>query len=786
MTLARKKIKRYLKRAFYLSSLIFVVYFWFCLPDPLFDQTFSPVIYSREGKLLGAQIATDEQWRFPVIKTLPDKFIKCITTYEDKRFYQHIGVDPLAVLRAIKLNIQAGGVVSGGSTITMQTIRLARKNPSRTLAEKFIEAVMAIRLELRYSKEDILKYYASYAPFGGNTVGLEAAAWRYFQRSPDELSWAESATLAVLPNSPSLIHPGKNDDKLREKRDQLLKKLYEMEVLSQTDYELALLEPLPNKPKPLPRLAPHLLATLIQKNTHIDQHFQTTLDYQLQKNIQKVAARYAKTLQNKNIHNLAVLVIDNQTFETVAYIANSPIGDPYQHGHAIDLLHSHRSTGSILKPFLFAASIEAGEILPNTLLADTPIHYPGFTPKNYDRTYQGAVPAKQALTRSLNIPAANLLSQYGVAKFQALLTNMGMTTLHRSPKNYGLTLVLGGAEGTLWEITSMYANLAMLSSQSRHDNISFYQMPIVEKNASTATENNVELSSATSWMTLQMLLDVKRPGVESFWKKFSTSQKIAWKTGTSFGHRDAWAVGVTPDYTVGVWVGNADGMDNPELVGVKLAAPLLFDVFNQLPEKSRWFEKPYWRMKKILICKNDGYLATKSCESMSYQIPISSHFNKTSPYHQLIHLDKTGKWRVHSKCESVNKMQHKNWFVLPPHQAYFYQQSHPNYHSLPDWREDCISQQSTQSAVNFKLLYPAEDTQIYLPKDIDGEQSNVVFHAIHHDPNASIFWHIDNHYLGETKVFHQLPVYVEPGIHVLTLVDESGQKIQRKFIVIGN
>ena len=775
---------------------LLAVWFYYCLPRPLFKAPVSGVLLSKEGQLLGAHIAKDGQWRFPPVKTLPDKFKKSIVAFEDKRFYSHIGIDPLAIGRAIKLNLSAGRIVSGGSTLSMQVIRLAGKNPPRTMIQKALEAFRALRLETRFDKQQILKLYASYAPFGGNVVGLEAASWRYFGRNPEQLSWAESAMLAVLPNSPALIHPGRKRSKLKQKRDRLLKRLFEKKHLSKLDYQLAIAEPLPIKPKRLPRMAPHLLDTLVKEQRQ-QKRFHTTINYGLQVQANQIAKHHAQLLALKDIHNLSLLVIDNDTFEIQAYIGNAPNpGGKLQHGQAIDLIQRSRSTGSTLKPFLFANMIEQGELLPEMLVADAPIRYAGYRPKNFDRKYRGAVRAKQALASSLNIPAVNMLSYHGVERFLASLREMGMSTLHRRSHQYGLPLILGGAEGTLWDLTSMYANLANRSQQgvgSAKDN--YYQAKVL-KSLKTNTERKQQHSPATAWMTLQALLEVGRPGTEVYWKRFDSTHKIAWKTGTSFGHRDAWAIGTTPKYTVGVWVGNAAGEGRQGMTGVKVAAPILFDMFNRLSLDSKWFRKPVEQMKSVSICKNDGYLANDLCQSKEYLIPSNSHFARVSPNHQRVHLEKHSKTnsnalndlqRVHSNCETVSNMRHQNWFVLPPEQAYFYKQFHADYKVLPKWREDCElvkTQQEDQQQSPISVIYPRRNTQIYIPKDLANKTGKTVFQAIHSSPDTKLFWHVNDDFIGTTKTFHEQAIWVAAGQHKLTLVDEKGNRIERPFEVL--
>ncbi|MCK5725781.1 MAG: penicillin-binding protein 1C [Thiotrichaceae bacterium] len=760
------------------------ILFWFSLPNTLFDRPISTLLLDEKGHLLGAHIASDEQWRFPAVDKLPEKFVICLTQFEDKRFAYHLGVDPLAVARAFKLNLQQGRVVSGGSTLTMQLIRLSRNNKSRTIGEKLVEMMLALRLELSVSKDEILRQYATHAPFGGNIVGLETASWRYFGRRSSQLSWAESATLAVLPNSPALIHPGRRSTALLKKRNALLKRLNEKGLIDHLSYELATIEKLPLRPKPLPRLAAHLLDTLrLQQGSKT---ITSTLDKSLQQKVQNVIYSHAEKLRSQSIHNIAALVIDNRTFQVKAYIGNANNKQTGNQGYAIDLVHRRRSSGSTLKPFLFANMIQAGDLLPETLISDVPVRYAGFRPQNYDRKFNGAVRAKEALARSLNIPAANMLSQYGVGRFQADLQNMGLRSLHRNPKDYGLTLILGGAEATLWEITSLYANLAKLAQQPHRNSMEQWQSPKVLAKQVDKFFETTGMSPASAWMTIKALLEVTRPGTAGFWRKFSSSRKVAWKTGTSFGHRDAWAIGMTPQYTVGVWVGNANGIGVNGLTGVSSAAPILFDIFNRLPRNGQWFTKPSHQMKTINICKNDGYLVANGCASHQYDVPRDSFFDKLSPYHQRLHLDATERWQVNSRCEPVQSMQHKSWFILPPDQAHFYQQNNADYQAPPLYRKDCLQNRGKGVANSnpISLIYPKRHTQVYIPIELDGKAGKVVFKAIHRIPEKRLYWHIDDQYLGSTQVFHEQAVWLKGGKHQLILVDEDGYRRERWFRIL--
>ena len=789
----KSKLDLYLKLHPRLSVILLLllmagIAFWQCLPSKLFNDPVSSILLSNNDELLGGRIARDGQWRFPHSKHVAKKFKTALITYEDKRFFSHLGVDAQALARAMYLNVKQGRIVSGASTLSMQVIRLSRKNPKRTYFEKLIEIILALRLEFSYSKKEILALYASHAPFGGNVVGVETASWRYFGRNTTRLSWAESATLAVLPNNPSMIHPGRNRLYLKIKRDALLTQLHKEKIIDKTELKLASLEPLPEKPIPLPNLAPHLLETLLvkenKKNNNADYRFQSTLDKNLQYSVNKIVQQHSQSLSLQNIYNAAAIVIDNENFNVVSYVGNSNLNYK-QRGYAVDIIKRPRSTGSILKPFLYARMLQQGEILPKTLIPDLPTQYSGYMPENYDHTYRGAVPARTALARSLNVPAVRMLKQHGIERFYDFLKQAGMTTLHRNANDYGLTLILGGAEGTLLDLSMMYANLAYIAKQDHVDDKARYRHLNFLRYKQQRFGNKTEINPATAWLTLDALLEVNRPGSENFWKNFNSSQKIAWKTGTSYGLRDAWAIGNTKKYTVAVWVGNASGEGRPELTGVSTAAPIMFEIFNKL-DSTKWFQKPNHLMKAMKVCKDDGYLANEYCDAEVQWIPKESNFDQVTRYHKKVHLDKSKTWQVHSRCESVSEMQHSNWFVLPPGLEFYYRKHHSNYRALPPYRQDCesyVAKQGKHSPI--ALLYPSIGTKIYIPVDLAEKKSRTVFEAVHRNRESTLFWHLDNEYVATTQTFHQQAFDILPGKHRITLVDNFGNRLVRRFEVLG-
>ena len=736
-----------------LAAAILIAYL-LCLPRNIFKGTsYSTVVEDRNGELLGARIAADGQWRFPPSDKVPDKFKDAIIEFEDRWFPYHPGVNPVSIVRAAIGNIKAGKVTSGGSTITMQVIRLSR-GKERTIWQKIVESVLATRLELRYSKKKILALYASHAPFGGNVVGLEAAAWRYFGRPPEELSWGEAATLAVLPNAPADIHPGKNRERLLEKRNRLLTNLYKRGKMDDLDLELALDEPLPLEPVALPRDARHLAERFAK--TSRGQRVKTTVDIHLQRQVQEVTDMWNDEFAVTGINDLAAVVMDVRTGDILAYVGNAD-PDRKRPGSDVDIAGSPRSTGSILKPILYCASLQDGEILPYTLLPDIPVNLNGFSPQNFNREFAGAVPAAEALARSLNVPSVHMLRRFGVPRFLDILRKSGLTTLTKSASHYGLSLILGGGEATLMDITSMYAKMSASYQASgrdfsrKGDRLSGF--PLTDKCA--------------LWHTFEALKEVNRPD-EMDWRLVRSLRKVAWKTGTSYGFRDAWAVGVTSDYAVGVWAGNAQGQGVPGLTGARTAGPVLFDIFNLLPVKDvenayaagGWFKEPapgdYVLME---TCHSSGHLAGPSCERLdTLMLPQKAVKTEPCPYHKTLDGIRT--------------------FILPPSMEWYYRQHHPEYDPyIPANKEDYAP---------MEFIYPEGGATIYIPRQLDGSIAGVTFNLAHRDPGQTVFWHLDNEYVGQTRFIHQMRLTPSPGKHSVTVVDEAGNSHSVGFTIAEN
>ena len=528
-----------------------------------------------------------------------------------------------------------------------------------------------------------------------------------------------------------------------------------------------------------------------------------------------MAERWSNEFNRSDIRNLAILVIDIPTNQVVAYCGNVHF-DRKQGGNQVDVIQAPRSTGSILKPFLYNAMLQEGSLLPKMLLPDVPVNINGFTPQNFSMQFEGAVPASEALARSLNIPAVTMLQRYGVPKFHHLLQQMGFKTINRAASHYGLSLILGGAEATLWDVTNAYAQMGRsLSSNSPSPNVSQgkeAQILLETENTEqinndtkqtsrnhksnhnkqekreqsnfsplSVEEDSEETTSAkagAAWLTLSALTEVNRPE-EIDWKSIPSMQTIAWKTGTSYGFRDAWAVGVTPRYAVGVWVGNATGEGKPGLVGAQTAGPILFDIFSYLPS-SPWFERPTGVFVDAEICRQSGHLKGRFCEETDTVLILPAGLRtEACPYHHLVTLSADESHRIYENCANTEPTIQKSWFALPPVWEWYYKQHHPEYKPLPPFKAGC-GEDSFQS---MQFIYPPMNAHIKLPKQLDGSKGFLTVELAHSNPNATIFWHLDDTYQTQTQDFHKTSLQPAPGKHSLTAVDGEGNTVSTTFFI---
>lgn len=773
------------KTAFWLLFLVDIfITILVVVPPKIKAYTYSNVVYDRNNKLLQASIAKDGQWRFPELDSIPSNFETALIQFEDKRYYRHFGVDLIALARATFQNLRSNKITSGGSTLSMQLARIDYNLKTTSILGKLNQALKAFHLELHFSKKDLLKRYISLAPFGSNVVGIEAAAWRYYGRSSNNLTWAEAATLAVLPNAPGLIFPGRANKNLEKKRNFLLAKLKDKGLINREDYLIALQEPIPNKPKSLPQKTPHL-AQFISKNKHLYQS-KTSIDADLQQRVQEIANRHVRVNAQNEIMNVAVLVADINSMEVLAYVGNHTIPELTQYAGWVDNIHGKRSTGSVLKPLLYASAMDDSKILPNSIIEDIPTNFSGYAPKNYDKIFRGAVSASVVVARSLNVPSVRLLYQYSLQKFHRQLQRLGLHSINKPASYYGLSLILGGAEESLWNLCATYASLAkglqhFLEHHSYPNNaISTFHLSI-NNNTNSTVSSTFPISAGSLYYMFEAMQDVHRPDEEKGWQYFNSSQKIAYKTGTSFGYRDAWAIGLNGDYIVGVWVGNSSGEGRDGLTGVQKAAPILFETFKQLSQNN-WFSVPYDNLIEVSVCVKSGLRSSVYCNETAKEfIPLKATRTSSCKFHRTITVDTSETYRVDRSCTETDNIKQVNWFVLPPVAEWYFKNHNPWYKSLPPIDPNC----KKQDLGNMRFIYPENFARIKIPIELDGQKGAVIFKLAHRQSSTKVYWFLDNTYLGETQNEHSIEAKPLPGTHNLRVVDENGEIINHSIYVIN-
>lgn len=708
------------------------------------EKRYSQIVLDDKENIIGAYLNSEEQWQIKGVE-IPPRLKSAVINYEDKNFYSHNGVDYIAILRAIKTNMLEDRRI-GASTITMQGIKLYKRR-ERTYLSKLEEIIESYKLEKNLSKEEILKLYLNNAPYGGNIVGYETASQLYFGKSAKNLTWAEGATLAVLPNSPGLISVEKNRSALIKKRDELLKSMYERGIIDERQYSLSIKEPLPKDRGHFKSLAPHLTRRLVNESD--ERIIKSTIDSELQLKVERVVSEYEDYLKNRGIKNSSALVIDNLSGEVKVYIGSQDFYD-FEGNGQVDGIIAKRSVGSVLKPFLYALSIDEGVISPKSKLLDIPLYFSNFNPQNANKKYQGLVEAKEALKKSLNIPFVNLLNEYGVERFFYFLKEV-LDFSDMNYSNYGLSLILGTKELSVEDIGKLYYGLSQYGN--------FRELKYTSKDR----QNSHKLiSSGASYLAIEAMEGVKRYGVDNL---YLGRDGIAWKTGTSYGQRDAWAAGISPRWTVVVWCGNFTGEGNRNLSGVVTAGQLLFKIFNLLPGVGESFEKPQEEFKKIRIDKESGYRLKYSVPSEDIDYPVKAKTLKTSPYYKKIFVNSKGE-EVDSRSEGFAQSREKIVLSYPV--------------ELLDYlaRENIdISEKKSQ---RIKIIYPLNEVSIFLPKDFDERKKLIV--KVTNPQNKKLYWYHNGEYIYSGKDLEKAFDFLQ-GEHKLTLVSESGEIAEVKFYI---
>jgi len=744
-----------------------VLSLWLFLPvGKLFPDAYSTLVLDSEGGLLRATLAEDEQYRFPpAAEPLPRKYVSALLVSEDKRFFRHPGVDPLALANAALANIKAGRRVRGGSTITMQLARLS--NPkSRTYFNKLRECLMALKLSLHFSKQEILELYSAHVPMGGNVRGLRAASYVYFGKPPRDLTWAEAALFAVLPRSPSMINLDRERPVLLRKRNDLLGRMLSGGVLDTASYRASCEEPLPTRVRKLPFVAPHFTRLVISREPG-KKVIRTTLERDVQALVEDAARRHNELLSDQGIPNLAVLVLETRTGKVRAYLGSQDFNDSLWGGQ-VDGVRSRRSTGSLLKPFLAAKALDRGPYTLASRLQDVPTFYGTFAPENASKKFSGLVSMREMLVRSLNVPAVRLLNAHGTADFYEFLAGGGLKGLFRGPDGYGLSLILGGAEASLYELARLYlclGNLGMLKPLVTEEE----RAPV-----RPVTRGDRIMSEGASWLVLNALRELSRPGVEFYWDSFQDAIPVAWKTGTSYGQRDGWSIGVNRQWTIGVWAGDFAGRGNAALSGAGSAAPLMFTLFNALtrPEKQMWFDEPSWDLEEVACCEKSGYPAGPYCpRTVMEKRPRCARVPGRCPFHRRYLVDRRTGRSVCSLCWTEADPAWVSRFIVPPAVAEILKNSGHSVDSVPIHSPDCPSVRRENP---IDLVYPVDGIKIVIPRDYGGVWEKIVLSAKHQLAGAHLFWYLNGSLIGDTVGIHRLAVDLTPGPYRLTVQDEEG------------
>lgn len=703
-------------------------------------------------------LTEDEQWHLKVEDDVSDNLKEAVLTYEDKNFNTHHGVDFLAIARAFKNNL-VGRKRSGASTITMQVAKLSAPK-KRTYLNKFMEMIQAFKIETKLDKDKILKLYLNNAPYGGNIVGYGTAARMYFRKEPQNLSWSECALLAVLPNSPGAMNVEKNHERLISKRNYLLDKLYAKGKLTEQQLSLAKAEPIPDERYPFERVAPHLARRLY--NTENDKVIKTTIDYDLQKRMQEIVKSYVGYTHSEGITNAVMLIVENKTRNVKAYIGSQEFMDMENEGQ-VDGVIAKRSPGSILKPFLYALSIDEGMIAPESLVQDVPMFFANFSPQNANKKYTGMIEVRQALISSLNIPFVHLLDQYGEYKFYYFLKDM-LGFEENTPEKYGLSLILGTKEFSVEEIAMLYSGLANYGSLTSLNYL------VNEDSADRVNVNRSKtmFSKGASYLTLDTLKELVRPGLNNLYR---WKDPISWKTGTSYGKRDAWACGMTPDYTVIVWVGNFSGKSNENLSGVISGGRLLFNVFQELDNSNKRFEEPFYELENITVDKITGYrINMDGIETKTIKFPRKAKPLKLSPFYKKIFVDENDV-EIDSRSPDFANSREKVIMNYPLEVVNYF---------IRENRDVSEIYHTNSKEKSLKILYPTPNLKILLPKDLDKEQKLVV--KIANLKNQDIYWYLDKEFIGIDKSFEK-EIELGIGEHTLTIMAEDGEVMTTKFSI---
>lgn len=741
--------------------LFFIADKLFPFPEEKLYRAPATIVFDRDGAPLRVFLPSDQKYRFPVkLSELPPELERAIIASEDRHFYRHPGIDPFAFARASWSNLRARHVVSGASTIPMQIARMAQPR-RRSLLAKAIESFRALQLTAHHSKRELLEIYLNSAPYGSNIEGVGAASYFYFGKSASQLSLGEIALLTTLPRAPNRYDPFRDAKTARRARDLVLAQLQQRGAFSAREIAEARRQSLPGTRLRVPFLAPHW-CELARHESH-DVMLQTTLDRRMQRIAeQRVAARIGE-LRARGVENAAVVIIDNHTREVRAMVGSAAFFDARYDGQNNGAI-ARRSPGSALKPFLYAKAMDDGRVVPDSYLFDIPTDFGGYVAENYDGTYRGRVTVREALVGSLNAPAVRLLSDEGVDSFLTVLRRGGLRTLDRRAGEYGLPLILGSGEVRLVDLTNLYATLA---EHGVHKRWTMFRSP-------ESPHGERLFSREAAALVTSMMCELKRPDMPQGWELTADTPRIAWKTGTSYGHRDAWSIGFSARYSIGVWVGNFDGHGVNGLSGSQHAAPLLFDIFRAVDQSSVVDQTPQLGgIDEVEVCALSHQLPTPQCP---HRVRIKrivgvTHLHSCTE-HQLFIVDRKSGERLTGGCVATHSSMARVFEVAPPELVSYRRANGEAVQDLPPLSASCHDIESADAP---RIVAPDGNTPYRIRRDAPLQYQEIRLAAHAGSDAETLYWYQDGVLVATQRSGHAAFVAPQFGTHRLAVVDDLGR-----------
>lgn len=768
----KQKLKLFLLKMGKSIAVLLLVFLLLHLIFPLrVSVEYAPVILAKDGTVLHTWVTKDEQWRmFSSLEEITPELKRAIVFKEDKRFYHHFGIDILSIGRAIGSNVFHFKRTSGASTITMQVARMLNRKP-RTYWQKCVEMFRAVQLELKYSKAEILQLYMNLLPYGSNIQGVKAASLLYFSKSPDQLSLAEITALSIIPNKPNYRVMGKDNRAIKIERNEWLLKFKEAQLFDTNIINDAIAEPLNAYRHEAPKTAPQL-AWRLRRMFPTNNIIRSTIEAKMQIKAEGIAANYVHSLQLQGVYNGAVIVIDNRSQQVLCYIGSTDFEDKKHHGE-VDGVAAQRSPGSTLKPILYGLAIDNGLITPKTIVEDVPLNIAGYAPENYDLNFRGNVSIEDALRNSLNIPAVKTLQQLGVSKMTHSMNEAGFTTLNKTKYKLGLSMILGGCEIRLDELSNFYATLS-------HGGV-FRGLKWTANDTSKVVKGKRILSTSASYMITEILKELSRPDLPNMATTANNIPHIAWKTGTSYSRKDAWSIGYNRDYTIGVWLGNFDGQGAAGLSGAATATPLLFQLFNSI-DKNKKSDRmlPPSALSSRIVCAKTGKIPQEECsETISDWYIQGVSPTSFCDHLKSIYLSVDEHFSYCTSCLPVNGFKQKKYENISPALAAFYDSRRINYTKIPPHNPQCSRLFDGEAPVITGL----QDGMTYIIVD-KNQQLQLACQSS--SEVQQVYWYINDKFLGATVKDGKI-LFTPADTHLkISCTDDKGRsksiEVKMKFI----